>query len=308
MAASGAGLAVLLLEGALRIAGARYDLAPTVQFGWPDPATLQSRYVQDPDLFWVTKDYGEKLDAARRARPQIVFLGDSCTEFGTYPRQTVEHLATRGAVGLTGVALASGGWSSEQGVAQLERDVIPLHPRVVVIYFGWNDHWIALGPSDPDLRLAHQFLRLTEYSRVAQMALKARIGLLARTAEMRLRVPPERYLLNLERMVRLSREASIAAVIVTAPSNHIPGHEPDYLAPRHLRRLADLVPLHQQYVELTRRAARETQATLCDAAAEFAAFGASRDAYFLADGIHFTEAGDEQLAGIVSRCIFAALR
>jgi hypothetical protein len=120
-------------------------------------------------------------------------------------------------------------------------------------------------------------------------------------------VPAARYEQNLEAIARLGHEAGIAPVFVTAPSNHVAGHEPDYLMKRHVRRLSDVIPLHQQYVGLTRIAAQNQGAILCDAAAEFAALPPPHDRLFRADAIHFTPEGDQQLAQIVSRCISRAI-
>ncbi len=301
-------LTALLVEAALRITGFEYHLMPAVQFGWPDPQTIQTAYADDPDLFWVTRDYREKLRTARHTHPAIIFMGDSCTEFGAYPARTLAMLSANHASTTTGLHLAAGGWSSEQGVAQLERDVIPLHPSVVVIYYGWNDHWKALGPTDPDLRAAQQGLWLSGHLRIAQLALKARVGLSMRNADRPNRVPADRYRHNLEQMAALSRKAGIIPVFVTAPSNYVPGQEPAYLLRRHVRRLADVIPLHQQYTQLTRDAARESGGVLCDAAADFAALPGSHDVYFRADAIHFTPDGDQQLAQIVSACITRATR
>lgn len=294
---------LVLIEGALRVAGFEYHLMPAVQFGWPDPQTIQSAYADDPDLFWVTKDYRQKLRDARRSHPDVIFLGDSCTEFGRYPVLTMQILSAENSRYKTGVHLAAGGWTSEQGLAQLTRDVIPLHPKVVVVYYGWNDHWMALGPTDPQLHSMGRYLWFAEYSRLAQLALKARVALAMRTTDRPNRVPPDRYRQNLEAMARLARAAGITAVFVTAPSNHVPGHEPEYLLRRHVRRLADVVPLHQEYVRLTREAAEHEGAVLCDAAADFATLPQPRDRYFKADGIHFTPEGDLALARIVSPCI-----
>jgi len=307
LASLGVVASLALAETALRLAGFEYHLMPTVQFGWPDPQTIAARYADDPDLFWVTRDYGDKLRAARRTHPEVIFMGDSCTEFGTYPARTLDVLTAEGAPVTSGMQVAAGGWTSEQGLAQLQRDVLPLHPRVVVIFFGWNDHWMALGPTDPDLRMARRFLWLADHSRLAQAALEARVGVSEREGDRPNRVPPARYRQNLDRMAALAKGAGIAPVFVTAPSNYAAGHEPDYLLRRHIQRLSDVIPRHQQYVQLTRTAARESGAVLCDAAAAFAALPGAHDRYFKADAIHFTPEGDQQLAGIVSGCILHAL-
>jgi len=298
---------LLLVEGALRATGFEYHLMPAVQFGWPDPQTIQSAYADDPDLFWVTKDYREKLRAARRTHPHVIFMGDSCTEFGTYPARTMELLSGGYGPLKTGVHLAAGGWTSEQGLAQMLRDVVPLHPRVVAIYYGWNDHWMALGPTDPELHAARRYLWLADHFRLVQLALKARVAMATRQTDRPNRVPPDRYRQNLQAMARLAQGAGIIPVFVTAPSNHVAGREPEYLLRRHVRRLADVIPLHQLYVNLTRDAAHNQGAALCDAAADFAALPPPRDRLFRADAIHLTPEGDEQLARIVSACITRAL-
>jgi lysophospholipase L1-like esterase len=299
---------LLLVEAGLRIAGFQYQLMPTVQFGWPDPRTIESTYVTDPDLFWVTKDYREKLRTARRTHPDVIFLGDSCTEFGTYPARTVELLSGRTRAVAAGVHLAVGGWTSEQGVAQMKRDVVPLHPKIVVIYYGWNDHWMALGPTDPALHDAHRYLWLGDHLRLMQLALKAWVARAQRRDDRLNRVPPDRYRSNLEEIARLSRDSGTTPIFVTAPSNHVAGHEPEYLLRRHVQRLADVIPLHQQYIALTRAAARQSSAFLCDAADAFTTLPGSYDRLFRADGIHFTPEGDQQLAHIVSACIIEAVK
>ena len=97
-----------------------------------------------------------------------------------------------------------------------------------------------------------------------------------------------------------ARQAGIVPLFITAPSNHVRGHEPAYLARRHLRVLDELVPLHEAYVAATRRIAGEN-GVLCDAAAAFAAV--PHDGFFRADGIHLTDAGDQEMAATLSQCI-----
>jgi lysophospholipase L1-like esterase len=305
--------ALLVAELALRAIGFEYRLIPIVQFGWPDPVALATKYRADRDLIWVPKDYDVSIALAQRVHPAVIFMGDSCTEFGTYPTKTIALLENgggehAGSAGIAGVKLGVGGWSSEQGRVQMERDVMPLHPRVITVYYGWNDHWIALGPTDPDLLIMRRFLWLADHVRLLQVVLKARIGAAGATPVRPNRVSLERYRANLETIARDARQVGAVAVLVTAPSNHVPGHEPAYLQQRHVRRLDELVPLHRAYVDATRAAARETGAVLCDAAAAFDALPAPHDTYFQKDGIHLTDAGDRQMAATLAPCVTNALR
>jgi lysophospholipase L1-like esterase len=298
--------AALTAEGALRLAGFEFHPYPVVQFGYPDPVTLQRQYERDPDLFWVTRDYRDRLRRARRDHPAIVFLGDSCTEFGRYPEFAVTRLALRRPDAATGVALGASGWSSHQGLQQLRRDILPLRPSVVTLYYGWNDHWLALGPPDDEVVRSRAFSWASERFRVVQLFEKVRLAAEHR-AEDPPRVPLARYRANLEEMVRLAHQARAEAVLITAPSNHVAGKEPQYLLRRHLKQLDALIPLHRAYVEATREAARTSGATLCDAAARFDELPAPHDRYFHSDGIHLTDDGDQILAELVSTCIEHAL-
>jgi lysophospholipase L1-like esterase len=302
--------ALLVAEIALRVIGFHFDLIPTVQFGWPDPVALAQGYRPDPDLIWVAKDYGESLALARREQAAVVFMGDSCTEFGTYASKTMAAVQRDHHPDLQGVKVGVGGWSSEQGRVQMIRDVLPLHPRVVTIYYGWNDHWIALGPSDPELMVMRRFLWLADRSRVLQLVLKARMGAYAAgdRATRPNRVSLDRYIDNLETMARTARQAGAVPIFITAPSNHTLGHEPIYLQQRHARRLDEVVPLHRAYVDATRRAAGAAHAILCDAVAAFDALPPPRDALFHTDGIHLTDAGDRQMALTLAPCVEDALR
>jgi len=305
-----AGLAISLAaaEGILRMVGFHFDLVPTLQFGWPDPAAIKEAYQPDADLVWVTKDYRPVLRAARRDHPAIVFMGDSCTEFGTYPSRTLALLASEHSPVATGVKLGVGGWSTEQGREQLERDVIPLHPKIVTIYYGWNDHWVAMGLTDPEIARAHYLLSLARASRIVQMWLRLKVNMAGRRTPRPNRVPLPRYEENLRRMAADARQAGIIPIFVTAPSNHVAGHEPAYLALRHLRTLGELVPLHTAYVDATRSVARETGTPLCDASAAFAALPLPHDHYFMKDGIHLTADGDQEMATVLAACIESAAK
>jgi lysophospholipase L1-like esterase len=303
LALFGVVLSLAIAEAGLRAAGFAFDLIPSLEFGFPDPVSLRDAFAPDPDLVWVTQDYRARLRAARRAHPAIVFMGDSCTQFGTYPARTLAALQAARAPLASAAALGVAGWSSEQGLEQLRRDVIPLHPRVVTIYYGWNDHWIAMGLTDPEIMRARWLRAAAAHLRLAQLWLKLRVTLAAHRTPPPNRVPPDSYESNVREMAREARAAQITPIFVTAPSNHVAGHEPEYLAKRHVRALSELVPLHQAYVRATRTAAAAAGARVCDAAAAFAALPEPHDRYFQRDGIHLTSAGDEALAQILSGCL-----
>jgi lysophospholipase L1-like esterase len=293
-----------VVEGSLRVAGFSSHVLPTLQFGWPVAKALVDQFQSDRDVFWVPNDYFERLAAARARPPATVFLGDSCTEWGEYPALTLQHLKGSAPTLATGIKLGVAGWSSVQGLTQLRRDVLPLNPRVVTIYFGWNDHWRALGPADSDARLTAVGWWLSQHARFYQLWMKVRLVAAPNDLARRpIRVPLALYEANLREMARLIREHGGTPVLITAPAGHEPGKEPRYLAQQNVAPLADLIPLHASYVEGTRHAAAASGAMLCDAAHAFETLPASKAQYFQKDGIHLSAQGDARLANIVASCI-----
>jgi lysophospholipase L1-like esterase len=244
------------------------------------------------------------LSEAQHTHPSLVFLGDSCTEFGTWPQLTLSRLTTEEPELANGVKLAVGGWSSEQGLRQFRRDVLPLHPHVVTIYFGWNDHWMAFGQPDASVHANRVSYWLAQHSRLAQLVVKGRLGSQTLTSgASSYRVPLDQYRANLEAIGQLARDAGIRAVFITAPTSDERGHEPEYLARRHLKHLEDLVPLHESYVQATREAAAHMNEEVCDAAAEFPKLPGPISQYFNKDGIHFSDRGSQALARMVTSCL-----
>lgn len=310
--AVGSLLGLALAEGSLRAMGFSFSFAPErVEFGYPDPVVLEDRFVADPDLFWVPPNYHDELARYAREDPHIVFMGDSCTA-GPYPNLFLRLLrAAHPGVRISGRKLGVAGWTSYQGLVQLRRDVIPLRPRIVTLFYGWNDHWIGFGLEDKEIRRpSTAWLAKLEGLRTVQLLQKTRLALRARDPSARPeRVAPGDFRANLTEMVALARGAQIVPVLLTAPTSHEIGREPEYLAKRHLRDLDDLVPLHRRYVEIVRDVAAAEDAVLCDLAAHFDGLPRpERAAYFMQDGIHFTVAGNEKLAELLMDCFEASPR
>jgi lysophospholipase L1-like esterase len=149
---------------------------------------------------------------------------------------------------------------------------------------------------------------MSQNLRLAQLVTKASlVSEVGPVAERPNRVNLERYRENLTAMVTAAHSTGIRIILVTAPSHHVPGAEPDALAERHLRTLGELIPQHRAYVEATRLIARQVGAKLCDVAAAFDLMVPPADQYFQADGIHLSKAGDRALAALLTTCIVEAV-
>ncbi len=298
-------LLVAVAELTLRATGFSYVLYPEeIEFGRPEPVLLETGFVEDDDLFWVTKDYRQKLERLRRERPQVIFLGDSCTDFGRYDQELAQLVADRRGAALAYGNLGVAGWSSYQGRRQLERDVAPLRPRVVTLYFGWNDHWIGFGIEDKNVaRVKAVFSSRWSRLRLVQLVTKATVALGSRDTDYPNRVSLADFRANLRTMVRHARSRGIRPVLITAAASHVPGEEPEELTERWLRDLSELVPLHRSYVAAVREVAAAEGADLCDPEAELGALPRGEvGRLFRADGIHLTAEGDRRLAEILYDC------
>ena len=300
--------ALALGEAGLRLIGFRYELRlHMIESTAPNPGETVRLYRIDRELAWVPQGYQDSLRAARAARPRLVFLGDSCTQLGWYDEYVVsfaamEHPGAR----LRAAKLGCAGYTTRQGLAQLERDILPLAPRVVTLYYGWNDHWLSIGADDEYVsRLNASPLFRLRSLRVVQLVAKVAITLERRRHErVPLRVSPEQFRSNLVRMVRAAQAAGVVPLLITAPSSHVMGREPKYLENRWIDDLTTLVPLHRRYMQIVREVAAEERAPLCDLAAEFDAISQhERDVMFNADGIHANDDGNRAIAAGILGCL-----
>jgi len=299
-------LFLAIVEVTLRLSGFSFVLYPEeIEFGRPDPVLLKNAFLEDDDLFWVTKDYPEKLDRLLKERPPLVFMGDSCTQFGHYDQALAWLLKKRHGTNLRYANLAVAGWSTYQGRVQLERDVLGATPRVVTIYYGWNDHWIGFGIEDKTVRRIKKIFSSRFSSlRLVQLFTKGLVALGTRQTAFPNRVSLEDFKENLRVMVEEASAAGIRPMLLTAPTSIVEGDEPLYLERRWLRDLQELVPLHRSYVEGVREVAAETGAPLCDLESLFAALPREElVASFISDGHHLSQKGDLRLASYLYDCL-----
>ncbi len=298
-------VSLVISEFVLRWADFEYRLFPArIEFGWPDPVVLEDQFALDKELLWVPKKYGEIVAGLRASRPKIVFMGDSCTAWGNYSRLFEDIIDQAHADNnFSFVNAGVGGWTSYQGLAQLKRDIVPMQPDIITIYYGWNDHWLSFGVEDKEIgafnadrSLALRFddLRLVQlfsYFAIKLYGEKADAGRPRRVSE-------EDFKANLKEMVHAARAHAIVPVLLTAPSSHTLGQEPAYLAERWLADLGELVPLHGRYAEIVREVAREERVLLVDLLDIFYQYPEDdlKKKYFVEDGIHLTSEGCWELA------------
>jgi lysophospholipase L1-like esterase len=302
-------IALAIGEIGLRAIDFEFRLFPTrIEFGWPDPVTLENDYQADQDLLWVPKKYDASLRQLRGTKPKLVFMGDSCTAWGPYDKLLGQLISGRDpGRELSFLNTAVAGWSTYQGLRQLERDIIPLAPEVITVYFGWNDHWASFGVEDKDVGQFNKdrsqpAIALAEL-RLVQLFNFFAIKLYQAKEQQRRpeRVAPTDFAANLHEIIRLARSNNIVPVLITAPTAHTVGDEPEYLAERWLNNLDELVPLHRRYAEIVRQVASDEEVHIIDLLAAFDGLPAQevKNNYFESDGIHLTGEGHKLIALIL---------
>ncbi len=292
--------ALVLCEVGLRGLGFEYQLYPVrVEFGWPDPVRMKNEFEVDREMLWVPKEYDDSMVNLYGTRPSVVYMGDSCTAWGAYDQAfkkiiVEKHPNDR----FSFVNVGVGGWSTFQGLRQMQTDIVRIKPSLVTIYYGWNDHWASFGVEDKNVARFNTdnpwSVTLSDL-RLTQLLNSFAIDMYGAPNELRRpeRVSPDDFRANLTAMVGIARDNGIVPVLFTAPTSHVRGAEPEYLASRWLNSLEELVPLHHQYVEIVRKVARDNDVLVLDLFEIFSRLPQEevKSNYFVADGIHLTSSG-----------------
>lgn len=312
-------------EVLLRAAGFRYEGGVGLGFA-PGPHAFR-RYVPDSMLFWRwdprvgVNSLGYPAPEPAVPKPagafRVLYLGDSCT-WDSYP-ELAEPILNAALAG-TGrfvetINLAVPGYSSHQGRILAERHAESLRPDLVVIKFGWNDHWAAIGapdaakvvrvPSGPAATADALFRRL----RTLQLAAWAVDGVRPDPAPTGVRVPLPVFKANLERMGRAFEEHGAVVLLITPPTSHYRLGVDERLV-----RVARFAPTpetiithHREYAQATREVAAERGWHLLDLERDLAGHP-GLDRLFWADGIHYRTPGKALIATLVGRQIQMAAR
>jgi hypothetical protein len=193
-------------------------------------------------------------------------MGDSCTEFGTYPAETSrvhspphETRMTQRQSPWSGNSCRGGPGGAPRGKASQSAPhgtSWSLHPpsESVVLLRLERINWTALGPDRvPRLRASSADSSPCRRQSAGDATLSLKVaegsGPPAAPGE-RTRYAPRIATAETWSRSRGTPKASREScpVYVTAPSNHVAGQRPGALLRRHVRTLADVIPLHKQYV------------------------------------------------------------
>jgi lysophospholipase L1-like esterase len=172
----------------------------------------------------------ELPDEKRSSTFRIATLGDSSTMgWGlsideSYP-SVLQALLSKNRDGVEVLNFGTVGFSSHNGRAQLEAEVLPLQPDLVTLAFGFND-WVQHPGTDAERHAYDETLRAARLGHPFIDGLSRRLGFLAivrrlesiwfppRRLQPSRRVPLEEYGRNLAEMVHAAQEAGADVVLV----------------------------------------------------------------------------------------------
>jgi len=209
----------------------------------------------DPHRFWKLPNVEPRFSGDN---PKIICLADSVTVFYNgkgYPELLPDALALSGYE--KKVEVFNGGvpeYTSHQGLVYLRRELAREKPDIVIIQFGWNDHWKAkLGVADHKVRFPtkgqkariHKFQNRLTYRLVRQLILSIRFSP---------RVPLEKYKENLVKMAEQVQRGGGKVILVA----------PVYLDGDTTWVEAHGIDIHKSYFYATREASRLAGAPFID--------------------------------------------
>lgn len=276
----------LCCEILLTIVGFKYDSRPRyMEFNFPNPHELREIFEPDPVLLWklrpgVVMGAGiepinskgfrgkEFSDEKRKGIKRVIAVGDSVTFGGevSYPALLEKCLGPSYEVINAGVP----GYSSFQGLRLVETRLLGYKPDVLLVMYGWNDHWLAWGFSDSEQRFSvadsSEHFSVLRNLKIFQF-LSWLLSGSKRATPKKFRVPLSEYQANLRKIVALAKANSVELVLLTAPSALKLGMVPDFLF--HLKFIDGdqrepqaqtafkLKKLHESYNDVVRQIAME---------------------------------------------------
>ncbi len=246
---------------------------------------------------------------------RIGVIGDSCSFLGKdlYPNQLAKQLEVSSGKSVEVVNASCPGYTSEQGARRLQ-DLWQWEPDVVLVYFGWNDHWKSLnGQTDRQLlqrqQLSEEAQSWLGMSRIvwSLYSLRAMMTPPVSLERAPVRVPLDDYQENLRSIFLECEQNECPVLCITAPSAFLKGQLPTWayqffgeIYGMTQQEVSAIPMTHQDYNEVVRRLCEDNEiAYLADVAANWLSSADWEDRLperFRGDRIHLTEIGHRDVA------------
>lgn len=286
---------------------------------WTFRENISTRSSKFSDLTYHINSYGFRGSeiALEKKGSRILCLGNSCT-FGWGVTQEATWVSKLHSFldnqfpseGYEVINAGVPGYSSYQGRVCFEKKLLALKPDIVLIMFGWNDHFAAgKGISDQEQKMPGGFIitlhnffsQFKTYQLMRKLILSASekqefvsLGQM----EGKRRVSPDEFYLNLASIAHLSRKNHAVPVLLVPPiassRNYFNGT------------VTQLHVIHEAYQERIRLLAERENISVIDLQAEFDRYrNLYHDAY--GDPTHFNELGHRVAAQAIARKIIPVL-
>ncbi len=258
---------------------------------------------------FVFESAPEKPPAEKK---RLIALGDSCTFFGepSYPKRLEILLNSNAETQWEVLNAGVPAYSSYQGRVYLNKVLSRYNPHIITLFFGWNDHWKAQFA--PDKVSAE----MKKSACIRNILLKSRfLGLLESflrkfsspgehsSGSFDFRVSPDDYAENLQTMIETAGKIDAVPFLCTAPYGFTSDALPSYLKENdYFPDLSNLIEVHQNYNRIVRDTANKNEAPLIDLE-KFFNQKQNKKAFFLKDGIHFSDKGLQTAAEIIHQVI-----
>ncbi|MFH0782204.1 MAG: GDSL-type esterase/lipase family protein [Pseudomonadota bacterium] len=215
----------------------------------------------DEQLFWRLRDVRPEFTPGAKT---IMCLTDSVSvmyQGAGYPNLLAEYLTE--AFPGAGIEVFNGGvpgYTTFQGLKYFTQELLAYRPDLVVLCFGWNDHWQSNNGLPDKLQKSGglSFLARLDFLRsvrlIYSMILKKGQTQYRKTEGKTLRVGLDDYRLNLQSFADICRQNNIRLLMMTAPF---------YVLPE------GLLQLHESYNDIVRDIARKGNLPLLDPIKEF---------------------------------------
>lgn len=242
---------------------------------------------------------------------RILVLGDSCSFLGRepYPSRIGPKIEETLKRPCKVINASCPGYSSKQGTIKLQQ-CLALKPDVVVVYFGWNDHWKSLnGCTDKELverRDAIQSLQSSLSSfRLYWLfqSLFSRQKAPASLSDSPVRVPLDDYRSNLSQIYETCEKSGVHVVFVTAPSGFqqpMPDWAPSFFGQYYNMTPQQVALIPQTHAEYNQAIRELFQGKPRCGVVDLEAKMKNEDGLYRSDQIHLSEAGHQRAAELIA--------